>query len=138
MCLLLGCTTIAFSQAYQQEIAAHREKYKNEFLEDDHSPLKQDDLAFLRFYAPDPTYIVHAKFTKVDDPKGFDMQTHNGVIKKYYAEIICDIGSMNRFSSLENLELVYLIHKTSIKNLWMRSFIKQSCQLDTLIFISWV
>ena len=84
MCLLLGCTTIAFSQAYQQEIAAHREKYKNEFLEDDHSPLKQDDLAFLRFYAPDPTYIVHAKFTKVDDPKGFDMQTHNGVIKKYY------------------------------------------------------
>lgn len=84
MCLLLGCTTIAFSQAYQKEIAAHREKYKKEFLEDDHSPLKQDDLAFLRFYAPDPTYIVYAKFTKVDDSKGFDMQTHNGVIKKYY------------------------------------------------------
>ncbi len=82
--LLVGFTTIAFSQAYQKEIETHRATYKKEFLEDDNSPLKKEDLAFLRFYAPDPAYIVHGKFTKVDDPEGFDMQTHNGVIKKYF------------------------------------------------------
>jgi hypothetical protein len=75
---------LAFSQSYKNEIEQYREKYKKEFLEDDKSPLKKDDLPFLRFYAPDPAYRVKGNFLRIEDKTGFDMQTHNGVIKKYY------------------------------------------------------
>lgn len=81
--LLLGSSS-AYSQAWQKGIAAYRANYKKEFLEDENSPLKKEDLPFLRFFAPDPAYIVKGKVTLIDDKTGFDMQTHNGVIKKYY------------------------------------------------------
>jgi len=74
----------AFSQSWQKSILEHRETYKKEFLEDEKGPLTKEDLPFLRFYKPDPAYKVIVKFNKINDTIGFDMQTHNGVIKKYY------------------------------------------------------
>jgi len=74
----------SFSQDCQTQIQLHRTKYKNEFLEDEHSPLKKQDLKYLRFYKADSNYVTKAQFTAVDDTIGFDMQTHNGVIKRYF------------------------------------------------------
>ena len=70
--------------AYQRSIQEHRQAYKKEFLTDENSPLKKEDTAFLRFFEPHSGYIVPAQFEKIEDKTGFDMQTHNGVIKKYF------------------------------------------------------
>ena len=70
--------------AYQRSIQEHRQTYKKEFLTDENSPLKKEDTAFLRFFEPHSGYIVPAQFEKIEDKVGFDMQTHNGVIKKYF------------------------------------------------------
>lgn len=82
--IISACCYHTYAQQYQNEIQQYREKYKKEFLEDENSPLKKSDLKFLRFYDANPAYIVKSKFIRVDDTIGFDMQTHNGVIKKYY------------------------------------------------------
>lgn len=80
----LASTSFAQQNTYSLSILEHRENYKKEFLSDAHSPLRQQDTAYLRFYAPNSAYLLQADFVKVEDEKGFDMQTHNGVIKKYF------------------------------------------------------
>ncbi len=77
-------TTSAQNDAYRQKIAQHRQLYKNEFLADQRSPLSKADTGFLQFYPPYGAYLVQASFVPVNDDKGFDMQTHNGVIKRYF------------------------------------------------------
>jgi uncharacterized protein (DUF1684 family) len=72
------------SQSYEAMLKAHREQYKKEFLEDERSPLKKKDIRHLRFYSPDSSYVVSARFNQLTDTIGFDMQTHSGVIKRYY------------------------------------------------------
>ena len=80
--LFTSCWGIA--QPFAHKIIAHREHYKNEFLKDEKSPLSQKDLKYLRFYKPDSNYKVMSTFISISDTIGFDMQTHNGVLKKYY------------------------------------------------------
>lgn len=85
--LILCLSTAGFrglSQSYNNLIIKHREKYKSEFLIDEHSPLHKKELKYLRFFVPDSNYKVMAKFTSLLDTIGFDMQTHNGVLKKYH------------------------------------------------------
>lgn len=72
------------AQSYIKKIQTHREQYKKEFLKDGHSPLQKADLKYLRFFDPNVTYKVNAKFDSIQDTTGFDMQTHNGVLKKYF------------------------------------------------------
>lgn len=76
--------SIAQKNRYAEKINAQREHYKNEFLQDARSPLKAADTGFLRFYPPHPGYLIQADFVRINDEKGFDMQTHSGVVKKYY------------------------------------------------------
>jgi uncharacterized protein (DUF1684 family) len=80
--LFLGFQSMA--QGYHEQILVHREKYMEELLKDEHSPLGKKDLKHLRFFNPDSTFIVKASFTRIKDTIGFDMQTHNGVLKKYF------------------------------------------------------
>ncbi len=84
--LFIAHPTIASAQknTYELSIQNHREEYKREFLTDDNSPLTGDDTAYIRFYNPHSGYLVNTNFVRINDEKGFDMQTHNGVIKKYY------------------------------------------------------
>lgn len=82
--MLITTGTSAQQYTYSTMLTEHRTKYKNEFLEDARSPLKKEDTAFLRFYPPQTGFIVNAVFTKINDTKGFEMQTHTGVMKKYF------------------------------------------------------
>lgn len=78
---------ILFAQqkkSYFDFIVKHRIDYAKEFLTDEHSPLTKEDTAYLRFFPPDIQYKVIAKFTRINDKVGFDMQTHNGVVIKYF------------------------------------------------------
>ncbi len=82
--IILFLSLNVYAQTYQTKIEQHRAKYKKEFLEDEKSPLKQEDLKYLRFFQPNEGYIVQSHFSRVNDSIGFEMQTHNGVIKKYF------------------------------------------------------
>ncbi len=82
--LLLLISFIGRAQRYTDSIKKYQETYKHEFLTDARSPLQKKDLAFIAFYKINKAYKVLATIALIDDTVGFDMQTHSGVIKKYY------------------------------------------------------
>jgi len=73
----------SFGQSYNQQIDSFRQHYKNEFISDEHSPLKAADTGFLRFYAPDKAYCLNASFVLTPDSKPFKIATHSGKTKPY-------------------------------------------------------
>lgn len=75
---------IAQRNIYQESILKYQVEYKKEFLKEKDSPLKKDDTAFIQFFEPNAAYLINTDFVQVEDKKGFDMHTHNGVIKKYF------------------------------------------------------
>jgi uncharacterized protein (DUF1684 family) len=81
--LLHGICAFGQSKTYIQQIAEHRRHYKQEFLEDQRSPLTAKDTANLRFYLPDEHYKVKAKVTLTPEAEPFDMPTVSGKNKKY-------------------------------------------------------
>ncbi len=68
---------------YHLSIDQHREEYKEGFLKDPRSPLRQEDLANLRFYEPDSTYRVECTFELTPDEQPFELPTYSGITKSY-------------------------------------------------------
>lgn len=80
---------LAIGQSYVEEIAAHRAHYKEEFLKSLNSPLKEADLAYLRFFDSDSTFRVVADFVRTQGSEPFSMPTYSGMQKEYvkYGEL---------------------------------------------------
>lgn len=74
---LIGCSPIS------REIREYREEYKQEFLKDPKSPLKEEDFKNLNFYPPDPKARVIALFKLTPEAEPFEMPTYSGLTKKY-------------------------------------------------------
>lgn len=81
--LLLISTWCHAQQTYSDSLLKHRAHYKQEFITSEHSPLKKDDTALLRFYAPNEQYRVTARLKKTPKAKPFQMPTHSGETRKY-------------------------------------------------------
>lgn len=77
------------AQDHKTQIAAFREKYKNDFLAEKNSPLKKDELQYLRFYDADSTYRVTASVEKITSPNAFMMPMFIGAAREYlpYAKL---------------------------------------------------
>ncbi len=73
----------ALSQEYEQQIREFREDYKNEFLKDSHSPLKKEDIDYLRFFEPDESYRVKCTFRPVSRSEPFELPTSSGQTQTY-------------------------------------------------------
>jgi uncharacterized protein (DUF1684 family) len=69
--------------SYAYQIEQHREHYKQDFIKDERSPLKEAELAYLRFFEPDSTYAIAADFELTPDAKPFEMATYSGMLKPY-------------------------------------------------------
>ena len=108
--LLFFISCQVYAQQYANEIAKHRKQYKLEFLTDEHSPLTAKDTGKLNFYPANPAYLVKANFTSIQDSIGFDMQTHNGVIKKYFV-----YGKVN-FTLSKKEHVLFIYQSQSFKN----------------------
>jgi hypothetical protein len=95
--LVLNTMLLAKGQSFQVEIENHRAHYKEEFLKDSHSPLKEADLTYLRFFDPDSAYKVVANFVKAPKSKPFSMPTYSGIQKEYvkYGELHFRINSQD-------------------------------------------
>ena len=74
---------------YQKSIETHRNKYLNDFLSDEKSPVKKEDIAFIQFFDVNPQYRFEAIFTKSVGEKPFDLATTAGKMKQYikYGEL---------------------------------------------------
>ncbi|SDE53387.1 hypothetical protein SAMN04487996_105302 [Dyadobacter soli] len=70
------------AQTFTEETSQYRKHYKEEFLHSENSPLKEADLPYLQFYAPDSSYRVEAHFEKAKS-KSFEMPTYSGMNKTY-------------------------------------------------------
>ncbi len=86
--LLLICTNV-IAQNFNEETENFRNHYKEDFLKSKNSPLKKDDLSYLRFFEPDSTYRVTAVFKKIEKSRPFEMPTYSDTNKTYvkYGEL---------------------------------------------------
>lgn len=82
--LFLFISINGFAQSYQEQIAKHREAYKEDFIKDSNSPLKKSDLQNLHFYDVDSTYKVLAGVELLKNEKVFKMPTFDGSSSDYY------------------------------------------------------
>jgi uncharacterized protein (DUF1684 family) len=72
-----------FAQDYKTQIADFRKSYMSDFLEDKNSPLKKEDLQFLRFYDADSSYRVTATVEVLANQPGFVMPVFSGTGQEY-------------------------------------------------------
>lgn len=87
--LFLLTTFTCLAQNHKSQIAAFREKYKSDFVTEKNSPLKKDDLQYLRFYDADSTYRVTAKVEVIPAANPFMMPMFIGAAREYlpYAKL---------------------------------------------------
>ncbi|MEJ7557432.1 MAG: DUF1684 domain-containing protein [Pedobacter sp.] len=89
LALLFLIAVPSFAQNYKAGLEKHREEYRQAFLSEKGSPLKQQDLINLSFYEPDSTYLVHAKVEILTGEEPFLMPTYSGNAQPYirYAKL---------------------------------------------------
>jgi len=82
--LLLMMTNLhCFAQNYSAAIAAHRKAYAEDFLKDESSPLKENDLKLLRFYPADTAYRIIAAAEILPATPNFVIPTFTGPGSEY-------------------------------------------------------
>src|SRR5690606_35607071 len=113
---LLLLNAPCFSQSYSERIYSHREKYKQGFLSDEHSPLKENDTSYLRFFKPDKNYRFAAVFEKTNDSIPFEMPTHSGKIKMYRKYGRVHFTLKKKHYSLEVYQSIALMQKEELKD----------------------
>jgi len=96
--LIFLTSTACFGQSFSAATAAHREQYKADFLNSEHSPLKEVDLKDLQFYEADSTYKVTANVELLHGQKTFKMPTYAGTTADYirYAKLNFDLNGKAR------------------------------------------
>ncbi|MGQ7855360.1 DUF1684 domain-containing protein [Pedobacter sp. WC2501] len=82
--LLLLFSMNSFAQSYAEQIAKHRETYKQDFIKDERSPLRKNDLQNLHFYEADSAYKILADVETLKNEKVFKMSTFDGSSSDYY------------------------------------------------------
>jgi len=82
--LFLFISLNTFAQSYAEQITKHRESYKQDFIKEPNSPLKENDLQNLHFYDADSTYKVVADVEILKNEKVFKMPTFDGTSKEFY------------------------------------------------------
>jgi uncharacterized protein (DUF1684 family) len=81
--IFITTTMNCFGQDYNTLISQHRKSYMDDFLKDQNSPLKKDDLKFLRFYNADSTYRITAKVEILANEAAFVMPVFSGTGQQY-------------------------------------------------------
>ncbi|TKC01332.1 DUF1684 domain-containing protein [Pedobacter cryotolerans] len=87
--LMAFISSNVFAQSYKEQIAKHREAYKEDFLKETQSPIKEADLKNLQFFEPDNTYSIIAIVKLLKNEKIFKMPTYDGTSKDFirYAKV---------------------------------------------------
>ena len=106
--VLFALNFSAFAQSFNEQIDTHREKYKADFISNEHSPLKEGDLKNLRFYNANSDYQVAAKVIILENQKPFKMPTYAGTTAEYirFAKLTFDLlGKPLQLTLYKNIAL---------------------------------
>ncbi|WP_276134668.1 DUF1684 domain-containing protein [Polluticoccus soli] len=114
--LLMACFFDSKAQTYRDSIILHRQHYKEEFVTEERSPLKGNDTAYLRFFAPDERFKVNAELTLTPDAKEFDMPTHSGKKKLYRQYGLLTFRLKNKTCSLQVFQSQALLKDPKYKD----------------------
>jgi hypothetical protein len=87
-------TIIPEGDTYEIEIKKHREDYKQEFLQDERSPLREADFEYMNFYPADIAYKCDCAFVYTPNAVPFEMSTVSGNTKIFtkHGVASCNIG----------------------------------------------
>lgn len=94
---------------YADSLEKHRENYREEFLKSTGSPLKREDLSFLRFYAANPKFRLLASFQPTPEAEPFTMATTDGKRAAYvkYGIVSFNVnGKPYKLSVYQSLTLI--------------------------------
>jgi uncharacterized protein len=72
------------AQSFTEHIDSFRQHYIQDLLAEPRKPVKDSEVKYLQFYPADINYKVKVRFTSIKDSTGFIMETHSGVIRKYF------------------------------------------------------
>ncbi len=81
--VLLAIFLVTAAISFAQDLNAHREKFKQDFLTDPKSPLQEVDLQYLDFFPELASAVVQAEFYKTPAEQPFEMPTYSGVTRTY-------------------------------------------------------
>lgn len=114
---LMTSIIAAFAQTtFEDSILLHRQHYKLDFIQEARSPLKGNDTAFLRFFAPNKSYRVWAQLQLTPDAPIFEMQTYNGKKQQYRQFAIAQFRIRGKAMQLCIYQSQMLITKEEHKN----------------------
>lgn len=87
-------TIIQEVNTYEIEIENHREEYKQDFLKDERSPLREADFEYMNFYPADKVYNCDCTFVSTPNAIPFEMSTVSGKTKIFtkYGVASCNIS----------------------------------------------
>ncbi|MFC4142924.1 DUF1684 domain-containing protein [Pedobacter mendelii] len=121
----------SFAQSYSEQITKHRENYKNDFLKESNSPLKEDDLKNLHFFDADSTYNILADIEVLKNEKVFKMPTYDGTSKEFtrYAKINFILNGKNAQMTL--YKSIALAHNPKYKDLLFLPFTDETNNKET-------
>lgn len=97
------------AQTYADSITMHRQQYKQEFLQEERSPLKVSDTGFLRFFPADAAYRVMASLQRDTDTTSFLLPTSSGKLKRFRRYGIASFvlkGKRLKLELYQNLQLL--------------------------------
>ncbi len=107
--MFVFCLAAQTQHNYEEQIAAFRAQYKEEFKANPKAPLKTDEeLDAMRFYPADSSYRVEAVFIATPEAQPFEMATYSGITKPYrkYGVLLFELnGHKLKLAVYESLRL---------------------------------
>ena len=77
--ILFFQNTYGQNKTYKDSLLSYQQNYINT-----HEVVGKDDRKYIHFYTVDESYRVTASFERINDAKGFDMNTASGMKQKYF------------------------------------------------------
>ena len=121
----------SFAQTYSEQIAKHRESYKEDFIKESNSPLKQNDLQNLHFYDADSTYKVLANVEILKNEKVFKMPTYDGTSKEFYRYAKINFNLKGKVTTMTLYKSIALASNPTYKDLLFLPFTDETNNKET-------
>lgn len=121
----------SFAQSYSEQISTHREKYKQDFIKESNSPLKENDLQNLQFYDADSNYKISADVEMLKNEKVFKMPTYDGTSKEFYRYAKINFNLNDKAITVTLYKSIALANNPAYKDLLFLPFTDETNNVET-------
>lgn len=121
----------SFAQSYSEQISTHREKYKQDFIKESNSPLKENDLQNLHFYDADSSYKISADVEILKNEKVFKMPTYDGTSKEFYRYAKINFNLNDKAITMTLYKSIALASNPAYKDLLFLPFTDETNNVET-------